>query len=710
MGDRQSRQQIIRRMTRHARNRCVVLLVSALILTCATTPAAAQETRSYVYSFHKEPLPSPAPFVARSLMRGEALVPGGLRRPEDLNVGADGKIYIADTGNDRVLRFGPSWELELSVESFTNDGVPDSFDAPAGVFADEDGVIYVADTQNRRIVILNPDGSPRLIIPEPREEIIREEYQYLPTRITVDQADRIYVVGPGMFEGMMEFDSDGSFQGFLGSNRVQFNFIDYIWKQLSTREQRETQALFIPEEFNNLDIDRLGFIYTVTSQEEADEPIKRHNAEGLDVLRREGFFDPQGDVVYPEIGPRPGPSLLVDVAVEPNGTYSVLDAKRGRIFTYDEEGHLLFAFGGLANQLGTFRDPVALDYQDGDLLVLDRTLGAITLFEATEFGRYVREAVYRYNQGDYDMAFALWKRVLQLNANYELGYTGLGKILYRRGAYHDALEYFLLGNNRRYYSRSYEQVRQDFLREHFGLLMPAVIILVGALLAWRRVRERNAAFEPMKLIPANPPLWMRVQYSLHLIRHPFDGFYDLKHAGIGTTGSAAVLVGLFVFAMLVHTQLTAFLFNLRDVSELSMSREVITILLPFVIFAVANWTLTTLMDGEGTIRNIFIATAYATVPMILIYLPLTGISHVLTEQEEALFYFFRTFAAVWVGWLLFTGNMITHGYSVRKTIATLLLTVVAMGIIIFLALLFFTFIEQVWSFLRTIYQEVVFRI
>jgi tetratricopeptide (TPR) repeat protein len=513
-----------------------------------------------------------------------------------------------------------------------------------------------------------------------------------------------------MFEGMMEFDSDGTFQGFLGSNRVQFDLIDYFWKQIATEEQREGQVLFIPEEFNNLDVDDFGFIYTVTSQEEAEEPVKRQNAEGRDVLRREGFFDPQGDVVYPQFGSISGPSLLIDIAVEANGTYSVLDAKRGRVFTYDEEGHLLFAFGGLGNQIGSFRDPIALDYLQGRLLVLDRTFGNVTSFTPTEFGRYVREAVYRYNQGDYDMSFALWNRVLQMNANYELGYTGIGKILYRRSAYEDALSYFRLGNNRRYYSRSYEEVRQDFLRDNFSVIMTTLVVLVVVLIFWNRQRQKNKEYVPMKLMPANPRFWERVNYGLYVIGHPFDGYYDLKHANIGSAGSATAVLGLFVITMLIHTQLTAFLFNFRDINEINMGQEVISILLPFFVFALANWTLTTLMDGEGSIRNIYIATAYATIPIVLIYLPLTVMSHVLTLQEGAFFYFFRTFAAVWVGWLLFTGNMVTQGYNVKKTIFTLLLTVVAMGIIIFLGLLFFTLLEQVWSFVETIYQEIVFRI
>ena len=51
--------------------------------------------------------------------------------------------------------------------------------------------------------------------------------------------------------------------------------------------------------------------------------------------------------------------------------YSLLDRRRGRIFTYDHEGNLLYIFGGLGTQAGTFVTPVAIENIGNTIIVLD---------------------------------------------------------------------------------------------------------------------------------------------------------------------------------------------------------------------------------------------------------------------------------------------------------------------------------------------------
>ena len=42
-----------------------------------------------------------------------------------------------------------------------------------------------------------------------------------------------------------------------------------------------------------------------------------------------------------------GPSLFVDITSDSYGNYYALDGKRGRVFAYDVDGNLLYAFGAL---------------------------------------------------------------------------------------------------------------------------------------------------------------------------------------------------------------------------------------------------------------------------------------------------------------------------------------------------------------------------
>ena len=95
-----------------------------------------------------------------------------------------------------------------------------------------------------------------------------------------------------------------------------------------------------------------------------------------------------------------GPSQFTDIVYRENGIYSCLDRKRGRIFTYDHEGNLLYIFGGLGTQEGTFFMPVAIEDIGGSLVVLDATGASIVCFEETEYGRLINDAVALRYDGD----------------------------------------------------------------------------------------------------------------------------------------------------------------------------------------------------------------------------------------------------------------------------------------------------------------------
>ena len=82
-----------------------------------------------------------------------------------------------------------------------------------------------------------------------------------------------------------------------------------------------------------------------------------------------------------------------------------------------------------------------------------------------------------------------------------------------------------------------------------------------------------------------------------------------------------------------------------------------TFLVPLVIFCIANWCLTTLFDGKGTLRDIYMLTAYALVPFILLRLPMTFVSNVLLKDEQMLFTFFNSLGLLW-SCLLYTSRCV----------------------------------------------------
>mgnify|MGYP001241815884 CR=1 FL=1 len=696
---------------------CILILVCIYVFV-PNKALATPPYQSYLYDFWGNVVYSPHAYLPDYVIDGKDLGVGSLNTPADLFVAEDGKIFIVDSGNNRILVTDVNLEKTDVIETFSNDGTKDGFNNPQGVYVTEEKHIYVADTDNSRIVELSEGGEFIREIGPPEGDIIPTDFVYKPMKLVLDKAKRIYVIAQNVNQGIIELNADGGFQGFMGASRVTPNMLDYIWKRISTKQQRAGMERFIPTEYNNINIDDEGFLYVTTSalsdaqirdainsrrQDDQVAPIRRLNLTGTDVLRRRGFYPPVGDIEFPSIGSPKGPSMLVDVAIDyDSNTYSVLDRKRGRVFTYDDDGNLLYVFGGLGEQIGTFKSPSAIDIVGDKILVLDSKLNNITIFSITEYGALIKKALHLHRIGEYDMATEKWQEVLKHNSNCELAYIGLGKTLLRQDRFSDAMENFKQGNKRDYYSKAYQYHKKEVVKENFGwILLTIVLIIVGIRLL---VKYKDDIFrKDKKVLDA-------LGYSFHVVFHPFDGFWDLKHEKRGNLPAAGIIMGIVTLTFILRRQLTGFIFNTSDPKELNIIVEIISVMLPYVLWCASNWCLTTLMDGEGSFRDILIATAYACVPLILINLPLIPLSHIMTMEQGSFHNFFVQLATVWYVFLLIIGTGVTHDYSVGKNIFTIILTVVGMGLMIFIGLLVFDLLRQMISFIYIIFKEITFRL
>ena len=123
-----------------------------------------------------------------------------------------------------------------------------------------------------------------------------------------------------------------------------------------------------------------------------------------------------------------------------------------------------------------------------------------------------------------------------------------------------------------------------------------------------------------------------------------------------------------------------------------------------------HWCLTTLFDGEGSFKDIFIAASYALTPIPLLIIPSTIITHFLTSGESGIVNLLISIAYIWVGLLIFFGMMVTHDYSLAKNILTSLGTIVGMGVIMFILLLFTGLLSKMVGFISSIYTEITYRL
>jgi len=200
-----------------------------------------------------------------------------------------------------------------------------------------------------------------------------------------------------------------------------------------------------------------------------------------------------------------------------------------------------------------------------------------------------------------------------------------------------------------------------------------------------------------------------IKFPLHLIVHPFNGFWDMKYDGKGKLKVAFTILALAILSITLQKQFAGFLVNFNDPRYLNSLGDIVGVLFPFLLWCAANWSITTLMGGEGKFKEIVLATAYSVTPLVLIYVPITIASRFMVKEETAFYYLMLTIAFVWFIGLLFVGTMTVHQYTALKTVVTMALTVVVMGIIVFLGALVFSMFQQIYEFFYNIYRELIFR-
>lgn len=196
----------------------------------------------------------------------------------------------------------------------------------------------------------------------------------------------------------------------------------------------------------------------------------------------------------------------------------------------------------------------------------------------------------------------------------------------------------------------------------------------------------------------------------HVIFHPVEGFEDLRWKKQGSLKVAFIIVLLLFVDMVVSRQLTGFQFNNAYVKVFNVVPLIVQSIVYFFTWVIGNWMLCTLFDGEGTLKKICIYSAYALVPYIVCGFILTALSNVLVQEESiwltAIYY-------LGLGWslvLMIQAMRAVHQYSFGKTLLSMVFTLVAMLLILFLAILLLSLFQQVYVFGYSVYTEIAYRI
>ena len=727
----------------------IICIFFAVLMIAAIPLSAAKPYQTYTYSISGTALYSPNAYDPLLTVDYKYMgLDKKIEDPRDLEVDEDQNVYIVDTKTNRVICLDRYYKARQEVSSngidegfiseFTNEyGVKDTLTGPRGVYVSRDkfengefveGLIYVCDTDRNRIVVFEKDGTYVRIINQPESELFDEGSLYKPVAVAVDAYDRLFVVSESTTQGIIVLTSSGEFTKFIGAQKTSLNAWQILMRRFRTDAQSDMVEANTSSEYNNITITDDGFIYVTTSSLDEGQqqsairsksasgdyaPVKMLNASGDEIMRRNGFWPPSGEVQVSTSsadqsrGFVTGASKVTDVAVGPSGTWSIIDAKRQKVFTYDFDGNLLFAFGDKGDQMGNLQSIAAVTYQGDRMLLLDMGESkSFTVYERTDYGNILMQALDHQNERQYDKAIDDWTEILKRNSNFDAAYVGIGKALYRSGEYEESLEYYKSAYDTVNYSLSYKEIRKNWIGNFIILIPIGIGILCFAIskfLGYANKINRKTALKTEKKTFKEELL-----YVFHVMFHPFDGFWDLKHEKRGSIRAGIVFIVITILAYFYKAIGQGYMLNQQQGTS-SIMTWVISVLVTVFLWAISNWCLTTLFDGEGSFKDIFIATSYCLLPVPITVIPCTLISNFVLDTEVEILSFVETLGIIYMVILVFIGMMVTHDYTMGKNIITTAGTIIAMVFIMFVAALFSTLLIKIVGFVSNIVVELKYR-
>lgn len=478
------------------------IAAAALGIMSVPMQAQAMEHRSYtyIYDYWGDVQDTPDLYEVFNVFTSAELgLDVRLNNPSGLTVAGD-KVYICDTGNNRIVVLGTDENLGLVLldEFDSIKGAPDKneLSGPTDVAVSEDGNIFIADKGNNRIVKVDPDLHYLMEFTLPVDSALSADTIFLPNKVVVDTAERVYCICDGVNKGLLKYEPDGTFAGFVGATKAAYNLIDYIWKKFATQEQIDRMPVDVPTEYSNIYMDYEGFIYASVPVADAQalddlkvDSVRRLNLLGNNILVNNGNWLNCGDIYWGSAGGYSGPSMFSDVTAMENDIYVCLDRNRGRLFGYDDQGRMVFAFGGNGNMDGYFRRPIAVDHIGYDLIVLDSADCSITYFVLSDFGKDIYGAIDTFDAGKYEESEALWRRVLEYDGNYDLAYIGIGRALLRQENYREAMNYFELKYDDENWSKAFKEYRKEWVQSHLFLTVFVLLLIFLVPLSIEKIRS-----------------------------------------------------------------------------------------------------------------------------------------------------------------------------------------------------------------------------
>lgn len=611
----------------------------------------------------------------------------GLKNPSDIHLDKDDNLYIVDSGNRRIVVYNPNIGQVIDIITHPE------FSNPQGIFITEDEEIYVADTSAEAVFRLAKDGTFIQKYGKPDSSSL-DVTTFNPKKVAVDQQDNLYIVADGVFDGIIQLSSNGDFQGYFSSNKVQLTATQRFQEVIFSDKQLDQLANRNPDAFTNIYVDENGLKYS-TSIGDGIDNVKKHNTDGSSSIDTNYGIDLQ----------------LIDVYTDNDGIIYAASAS-GFIDVFTKDGSFIFAFGtdfqgadvsGIYSELTS----IAVD-SNGYIWTLDQDKAFLQSYVPTDYSTLIYKALTQYQDGDYDGAVLTWEEVLKLNQLSVLAHNQIGHNLFSQGEFEASMEHFELGGSRKFFSDAYWEVRNLSIQKN---LPPVLLGIIVVTLVSVIVKFTNKRFQYL----AKPKAYVKKIGEIKIIndfifqfsfyKKPLDSYYYLKRKERGSYLMASIIFVLFFFVYMNFTMNQGFIFQRVEAADMDLGAIVLGFFAIFVLFIISNYLVTSINDGEGSLGEIYKGVMYSLSPLMISYLLITYLSYYVTLNEVILLDLIGTAGLLGTGILIFLAIQELHNYTIRESIKSFLLTFLFMAI----AAILFAFIQimgdQLIQFVIGLFKE-----
>ena len=688
--------------------------VSAVKQDTGSTQTGEVPYQSYTYwvdynTSEKTPVYSKPMYEVKNIVSAELLGADANSRLNDVTTDEEGNVYILDSGNSKIFVLDANYNLSFTLQNIIYNGSTLEFIDAQGIFVDNNGVIYIADTENQRVICMDKNGNVIKLLLLPESELIPTDFKYRPVKVAVDSKGYTYIASDGSYNGAILYSPQMEFLGFFGANTVKATAGDVIkklWDRFTSNDiKRAADEISLPYAFTDIVVGPDDFIYTTTGKGGKSliqtGQICVLNPGGKDVLggSDKNFADSKvGNYLFATLS-----QSLNNIDVDNDGFVYVLDTTYGRIFWYDSKSNLFSVFGGsagISEQKGTFSLPSAIAVTNGDVLVTDAKKNTLTVFGMTKFGKNVAEAQKITLSGDFAAALKNWEAVITEDSNCQLAYRGVAKAYYDSGDNIKAMEYARLGVDRETYADAFELRRTELIEKNFYLIAIALVVLIVAVsvLVYFKRKKEIVLVKNIKL-----------KVALSSMSHPVEAFRLLKEKGEGSLIISTVLLILFYVVTVLNDTAGGFAFTVFDSENYNAIYVLLSTVGLVLLWSLSNWLVCTLAGGIGNLREIYTVTCYSLIPIIAARLCNLVLTHILVPDEGAFLGILLTVCTIYSLFMLIIGIMRVHDYEFGKFIGTSIFSVIGMIIIVFLLFLVFMLVQQVLTWLSTIFIEIIYR-